>query len=426
MSRKSLIGKVFNKTPVPYKRAGSENIFTADKSPSDQAAQLEAYGSVSTLYAIVNMLSTSVAQAEWKLYRKAKPGQRPEDRTEVTTHPALTVWNKPNQFMTRQEFVQSIEQHLDLVGESYWFVATISGFGMNMPVELWPIRPDKCNPVEHDSKFIAGYVVRNPDGQWVPFQVDQIIQVLNPDPCDPYHGISPVKSLMTDLRATKMAAQYNENFFKNGAEPGGIIELPETVTDEEFDEMVTRWREQHQGVANAHRVAFLEAGTWKERKFSQKDMQFAELRNVNREIIQEAYSFPRALLGITEDVNKAVAEAAETQYYRFLVVPRLERIKEALNNDFLPLFFSDPRLVDVEFDFTNPVPDDRQADAEQLTARANAVKTLVDAGADLNDALEAVGLPPMERAIMPAKPISNPSQAPVEPSMQPEEVVPNG
>lgn len=398
MARKSFLGGLLNKTPGPYKsaRSGSSLFNTPDKPSSNQKAQLCQYEGVSTLFAIVDGLAGPTSQAEWKLYRKAKPGQRPEDRTEVTSHLALDVWNRPNQFMTQQEFVETIEQHIELTGEAYWFVSSVTIGNNTLPVELWPMRPDTVDPVPHPTKFLSGYVHTGPDGDKTPYSPNQVIQLRWPDPMDPYHGTSPVKSLLTDLRATQMAATYNENFFKNGAEPGGIVEVPETLTDDEFDEMVNRWREQHQGVANAHRVAFLEQGTWKERKFSQKDMQFAELRGVNREIIREAYRFPKAMLGTTEDVNKAVAEAAETQLYRNLIVPRLERIKQALNHDFLPLFFSNPKLVDVEFDYVNPVPDDRQADNDQLTARVTAYATLLGAGVDPIDAAKTSGLPPMK------------------------------
>lgn len=397
-SKKSLFSKIFNNTPGPYKRAsGGGNIFaTPDKAPAGMKAELAQYDSVGTLFAIVEGTSSAVSQVEWKLYRKAKPGQRKEDRVQVYSHQALNVWNQPNQFMTQQEFVQQIQQHIDLVGESYWFVSSVSLRGVSIPVELWPIRPDKCAPVPHPTKFLAGYVVTDPDGNKIPYNTEQIIQLLNPDPCDPYHGTSPVKSIMTDLNSTRYAAEWNMNFFKNGAEPGGIVEVPERLTDEEFEELNMRWREQHQGVSNAHRVAFLEAGTWKERKFSQRDMQFSELRGVNREIIREAYRFPKAMLGTTEDVNKAVAEAAETQFARWLVQPRLERIKQALNHHFLPLFYSDGALVDVEFDYDNPVPDDRQADNEQLTARTDAYVSLVGAGVDADDAAKVTGLPPMK------------------------------
>jgi len=68
---------------------------------------MRAMGTVGTLFAIVNRTSNATAQVEWKLYRKASSG-KPEDRQEVTVHPALDLWNKPNRFFTRQELVETV------------------------------------------------------------------------------------------------------------------------------------------------------------------------------------------------------------------------------------------------------------------------------------------------------------------------------
>jgi phage portal protein BeeE len=195
------------------------------------------------------------------------------------------------------------------------------------------------------------------------------------------------------LDATRYSAEWNRNFFLNSAEPGGIIEVPHTLSDTEFSEMTARWSEQHQGVAQAHRVAILEQGKWVDRKYSMRDMQFTELRDVSREVIREAFGFPKPMLGTVEDVNRANAEAAEVVFARWLVVPRLERIKQALNNDFLPMFGTTGQGV--EFDYCSPVPEDREADAADLTAKANAASQLVAAGYDPRDVLAVVGLADM-------------------------------
>lgn len=423
MSKKSVLGKLFNKPPVPYVGSSStpDNIFAPVTNSDPSTAPLEAYGSVGTLFAIVNRTSVSVASAEWKLYRKAKPGQRPEDREEVLRHAALDVWNKPNPFMTNHEFVESIQQHIELTGEAIWIVYSKSGFGTKFPTELWPVRPDKISPVKHPTQFLTGWIYHGPDGEKIPVNRSDIIQVRVPNPMDPYRGAGPVQSILVDLDSSRAAALWNRNFFLNGAEPGGIIEVDERLDDDEFDEMSMRWREQHQGVANAHRIAILENGKWVERKFSQRDMQFAELRKVSSEVIREAFGFPVPMLGTTENVNKAVAEAAETLYGRHIIKPRLERIKDALNSDFLPLFGVTGEGL--EFDYCNPVPDDRQADNEQLAARTTAASVLVSAGYDAKEVLDTVGLPPMTWKAPPtptAPPLSNPPPTPGK------EATPNG
>jgi HK97 family phage portal protein len=406
---------IMGSTPVPYSnRSSSFNIF--QKAPNATEAQLKATQYSGTLYAVINGISETVSEVNWCLYRKATRNQRPEDRQKVYTHQALKVLNRPNPYMTRQEFMEALEQHIDLTGEGWWVVNSVGP--TKIPVEMWLVRPDRMQVVEHPTQFISGYIYKGPDGEDVPLRKDQVVMIRIPNPYDPIRGMGPVQSILVDVDSARYGAEWNRNFFINGAEPGGIIEMDTRLDDEEFAEMEMRWRETHQGVANAHRVAILEQGKWVERKFSQRDMQFVELRKVSSEVIREAFRFPKALMGTVEDVNKANAEAAETHFARYIVKPRLERIKQALNNDFLPLFGT--AAEGLEFDYENPIPDDRQADNEKLTAAANAAKTLRDAGWNEDDVLATVGLPPM-RYSKPAQPKSiNPPNPNVE-TEQPDE-----
>lgn len=390
---RTLIGALLNRTatstPVPFaSRAARHGIGFGGR--RDAVAQMQAMGSVGTLFAIVNRTSNATSQVEWKLWRKAKSG-RDEDRTEVTAHAALDLWNKPNAFMPRQEFVEASQQHVDLTGEGWWVIAQHER--VKLPLEMWPVRPDRMTPVPDPERFLAGYMYTAPDGQQIALELDQVIQLRMPNPMDPYRGMGPVQSILSDLDATKYSAEWNRNFFLNSAEPGGIIEVPNHLSDPEFDELRARWNEQHRGVANAHRVAILEHGKWVDRKFTQRDMQFAELRGVSRDVIREAFGIPAFALGEVADVNRATAEASKSWFAEMLTVPRLERIKAALNHDLLPLFGTTGQGL--EFDYCDPVPPDVETEATQLTARANAAEALQRAGWDPDDILSAVGLPDM-------------------------------
>jgi HK97 family phage portal protein len=357
-------------------------------------------GSVSTLFAIVNRTAKAEAGVEWKLYRKAKSGKK-EDRVQVTSHAALDLWDKPNDHYTQSVFVEAVAQHKQLTGEQWWVIARNER--STIPLELWPVRPDRMTPVPDPETFLSGYMYTGPDGQQVALRKEDVVFIRTPHPEDPYRGIGPVQALLTDLDAMRYSAEWNRNFFLNSAEPGGIIEVPNGLSDGEFNELRDRWNEQHKGVANAHRVAILEHGQWKDRKFSQRDMQFVELRDVGREVIREAFGFPKPMLGSTDDVNRANGESGERMFARWLIVPDLEAMKDALNNQLLPLY--GPTAEGLEFDYVNPVPEDVDKDAIQLTARSNAAAALVQAGFDPAGTLSAVGLPDIAFAPPAAAPV---------------------
>lgn len=358
---------------------------------------LNAMGSTGTLFGIVSRIAQATASTEWCLYKTSSDNRRsyattPRPRQEVMKHPALQVWNNPNPFMSRQQFVETFSQHMELVGESEWFVSEHDL--VKMPAELWPVRPDRIDPVPSQKEFIAGWVYRTPDGERIPLTTAEVIQLKAPNPVDPYRGMGPVQTLLHDLDSLKYSAQWNANFFANGAIPGGIVEVPNSLDDDEFKEFNARWRESHQGVQNAHRVAMLENGMkWVDVNYSQKDMQFVELSGVSTAKVREAFGMSKTMLGQSEDVNRATAEAAEYVFGKWLLEPRLDRIKGALNNNFLPLF--GPMGEGYEFDYISPVPEDLDREASERTSKVAAAVALVNAGWNDKEVLEAMGLPPM-------------------------------
>jgi HK97 family phage portal protein len=356
---------------------------------------------VSTVFAVVSRLSNSTARVDWTLYQTAASGLD-DDRVPITSHAALDLWNTPNSFHTRQELIEVGQQHLELAGKACIVVARSGAYGRgtragDLPLELWPVRPDRITPVPDPKKFQVGWIYTSPDGEEIPLQLDEVLCMRTPDPRDPYAGLSPVQSLMTDLDSARYSAQWNRNFFVNGAQPGGIVTVDGRLSDDEYDEMSMRWREQHQGIANAHRVAIIERATYTETKITQRDMQFVELRNVSREMIREAWQIPKFALGDIDDVNRATAEASSDWFGRELSVPRLERWKSLLNTRFLPMY--GPTARGREWDYAPVVSKDQTAENEDLAARVGIAQGLYDLGVEWSEALQTAGLPPMTQRV---------------------------
>lgn len=369
-------------------------------SSNDHGRYLGTTRSSGTLYSVVNRLTVATAAPGWHMHRTTGEPVLCTQCNElrgplVEDHLALRVWNKPNDFYTRQELVESGQQHQDLAGETWLVVEYLEGFGARIPDKLHLVRPDRMEPVP-SRNGLAGYVYKAPRGERIPLDLDEVIFIRTPDPDDPYRGLGPIPSILRDIESTRYASEYIRNFFLNSAEPGGIIEVPNELSDPQFNKLRARWNEQHKGVSRAHRVALLEYGKWVDRKYSMKDMQFTALRELGRDVIMEAYGLSKFALGIVDDVNRATADASRAWFAEQMTVPRLDRWKQAADNDFLPLFGATGQGV--ELCYSNPVPPNAAQRNEDLTAKTGAYKTLVDAGVDRDDAADVVGLPPMRTA----------------------------
>ena len=405
----SAIGKglrrVRNDAPVPYvgtrSNAAFGGIFGSPDIPDAERA-FDAFGSVGTLFAIVSQIGNAFASVPWHLYKRTSVRDQSR-RTEVLNSGFMYVWDKPNEFMTGRRFREATQQHLDLVGECC-IVLNIVG---NIVLEMWPVRPDRIEPIKHPTKFLTGYVYHGPEGEEVPLGKDQVIRIMYPNPRDPYRGMGPVQAVLADIDAARYSAEWNRNFFINGARPGGIIEVDRKMSDKEFIEFQSRWRQQHQGVANAHRVAVLENAKWKDVSFSMTDMQFAELRDLSRELIREAFAFPKPMLGTVDDVNRANAEAGKEIMAEGQTIPRLNRWKDEINTFLLPRFANGSTLV---IDYEDPTPINNELANAIRNSKTTSAANLVKAGYHPDDVAEAMELPAMQWVGIPAAPTPAPKE----------------
>ena len=390
-----------NKSPVPlaerYSGRGTAGGWLMPRSRG-MVSQMETMGTVGTVYAIVNRLSTSTAKTQWKLWTKPASGLA-EDRVEVTQHAALDLWNNPNKFMTQRQLVEAFQQHKELTGEGNLVI----GKAGKLPIELWPIRPDRLEPVPDPYKFLLNWIYTGPNGDRVPLGTDELLRSITPNPLDPYRGMSWIQSILLDLDASTLAKEYQKNFYVNSARPGGIIEVPTMLGDDDFSQLRDRWAEQHQGVSKAHRVAILEVGKWVETQVTQKDMQMVELAGVTSDMILQARGFPKFAIGMVEDVNRATAEASDYFYGKWLVEDCLDAIKDMLNAQLLPLYGKDQALK-YEFDYESPVPENQEAELNALNIKSAAVTTMAGAGFDATETESWLEMPeiPYSKPVTPA------------------------
>lgn len=395
--------------PVPLAPSHGVTMPLGLGGPGDDVEQLQLTAANGTTYAVVDLLTRDVAgyTNSWHLYRADTTTSRgrvaqPDPAREVLTHAALDLWFQPNDWFDNNLFVWATGQHVELTGKAFW-VLTMTPYG---PIDMWLVRPDRMTPVPDPNGFLLGWIYSAPTGEQIAIPWWEVIWIRQPDPMDPYGGLSPATPLQTDIESGRAISQWNRNFFANSAEPGGVIQLPEgiTLTDTEFAQATRRWAEQHQGVSRAHRIAFLENGaTWQSTAYSMKDMQFVELRQDARNSIYEGWGVGGGLLGVVEDVNRANMEGSEYNYTKRKVKTRLAMYRGVLNGQFLQRFGATANgLI---FDFDDPVPKDWQADAETMQAQAAAVLDYINAGFDPAAVLKTVGVPEMDYVGKPAAPI---------------------
>ncbi len=337
----------FRKAPFMGRRSTSS--ISSWSTPPDMNTKgfLSAYGQIYSLFGIALRIATGMGEVKWRLYK----GSERSERSQISEHPILTLLDFANEFQTGQEIIELTSIHMDLAGRAYWYLPRN---GLGVPGEVWVLPPHLMKPIPDEMNFIKGYIYIHGNEQ-IPFATNEIIRFPMPDPINPYGGVGYAQAAAVELDSESYAGKWNRNFFYNSARADAVLETEGRLSEEQYEQLRGQWASQHQGLSRAHKVAILEGGlTYKQIQVSQKDMDFPNLRKQTRENLLFTFGMPLSVMGISENVNRANAEAGDYTFARWLIKPRLTRIKNKLNEQLLPMF---PQAKGVEIDFDEVVPE---------------------------------------------------------------------
>ena len=288
---------------------------------------LRAYGEIGWFHAVVSLIARSVAEVEWTLNRIVD--DEPEEIT--TPHPLKTLLNNPNDFQSGHDLMELTQIYEDLTGEGYWHLENN---------QLWSFPPHRMKVAIDSKEWITGYVFTGPDGD-VPIPREDIIPFISPNPLMPWRGVGPAQAIGIELDTQAFALQTNRFFFYNGATMGIMISYPTDVPPEEYTRLKEQFQADHRGYGRSHKAIILTGGaqiTDPNQKFGARDMDFVNMLKNNRDAILGAYGTPYSMLGGSEHVNRATAEAAQVDFASRVVRPRLQKKRDKLNKFLLPKF----------------------------------------------------------------------------------------
>lgn len=306
-------------------------------------------------YACSRAIADNVAEVPLQLFAVSSNG----DEKEIHDHPALTLLQQANPWMTEYELREMLSLHLELTGEGYW---AIERNRLGLPGELWPLMPPYVTLLQSPTAFIDAVEYRVPGNGVLTYAAEDVIQFKYSNPSSLYRGWSPTRAAALPLDIHQYAQEWMREFFFNDATPGGVLSSDQPLTRTQAEEIQMRWSENHHGRGKHHRIAIMGMGT----KFQTIDRSLQELTFTDeqrrlRDDILGIYGVPKAVLGITDDVNRANAEAAEYTFAKRVIRPRLRRIEQRLN-EFLIARFFDPRL---KLRFADPVPENRELNLKE-------------------------------------------------------------
>lgn len=311
-------------------------------------------------FACIKAIAEEIASSQLRVYKMGKDGKREE----LQDHPLLDLLNAVNDTMTGYELRYLAGFNLETVGNSYWLLDGVKN-SSDEPVAIYLLDPRKIKVIRDSKKnTIAGYIYTGDPAETVTYQTYQILHLKYPNPADLIEGIGTVQQILQWIEEELYQSRFNKKFFQNGAIIGGFLESEKARTTEQLEYLRRSFDAIYKGEENAYKTAVLPSGvSYKEGRAQQKDMDFNEGQRNTRDKILAGFRVPKTVLGITDDVNRANAEATNYVFALRTIKPKLQLIETYLNEFLVPRYGDD---LYVEFD--DPVPENQELKIQEMTA----------------------------------------------------------
>jgi HK97 family phage portal protein len=285
------------------------------------------------VYACVRVISESIASLPLHIYRRNENGAKtaPEHHLYNLLHYA------PNAEMTSFVFRETLMSHLLIWGNAY---AQIIRDGGGRVVSLYLLCPHKMD-VSRDENGKLYYTywkdkdesrAREKSGM-VTFRREEILHIPGLG-YDGLVGYSPIALARNAVGMAIATEEYGSSFFANGANPGGILEHPDTVSD--HDDVRAAWESLYKGAHNSNRVAILEDGLkFKPVSIPPEQAQFLQTRKFQLNEIARIFRVPPHLIGDLEKSSFSNIEQQSLEFVKYCINPWVERWEQAMQQSLI-------------------------------------------------------------------------------------------
>lgn len=338
------------------------------------------------VYACVTLRSQQLAGYQWWLHR---PGSQ-RDPLERTTRQGevsdlYDLLDEPNDEMSYFDFAEQVQMELDLCGDSFWLLDQQNSLGQPLTLEWLPAQCVKV-AVGKDGRRI-GYVYQ-PQNAAIPitYSLREVMHFRNRNPLNRYYGMGVVEAIVRDVEGDLSQRAHVTAFFDQGAHLSGVLTVPETVGEEEFQRMKEQYEREFADSRRAFRVLIAEgADSYTPISQSPAVLGVVDLGRASKDRILSAFGVPEFLLGGTGQGGVYKMEEAQNILHRAMI-PVSGRFARRLGMDLAGRYVLDATSRRKQIGFH---VDPRQSDTP--SAKVERARKLVGTGATIDDMRETAG-----------------------------------
>ena len=262
----------------------------------------------SAVVACLNVLATSFAEPQLKVFKKNEQG-----KLEQTAHPLEILLQRPNEFISGSILSHYIVTSLSAHGDAFLMKVKDN---KNKVVQLVPLMPSYVKVRGNSRELITHYeyhAVQKGNGlkqEYIEIPRENVVHIRQGmDPDDHRRGFSPLRSVMRELAGDEAAGQFAVALLHNMAVPGVILSPKD-------DSMGGPTREEAEGIAQSFKSKFAGANRGAPMimtgamdvdvlSFTPEQLNLTALRRLPEERVSSVLGVPAILAGLGAGLDAA-------------------------------------------------------------------------------------------------------------------------
>lgn len=322
-----LVGKLEKRASLANPDDFLTSVFGGGESNSGVSVTPESALTNTAILAAVERLSRTVASLPLITYKRLPNGGKERDPSFPL---ASKLHDAPNDEHTAVEFRQYQMASLLLRGKSYSF---IDRNGAGKVLDLWPLNPAKVELERKSGQLI--YTWKPKGGVGRTFMAHQIHHIHGLS-MDGVTGLSPIGLARESIGLGLAAEEYGARFFSGGANAGGILKHPATLSEGAQKRLGTSFDQANMGLSKSHRTMVLEEGLdWTKIGVDPREAQFIELRKFQVRDAARIFGIQPHLIGDLENATFTNIESQGIEYVVYTLGYWLKLFEQAITRDLL-------------------------------------------------------------------------------------------
>jgi HK97 family phage portal protein len=325
---------------------------------------------------IITLIAQNIAQAELNLYAEETNGNKiinfrtvrrkaysQDTSVKIEDHPASLLLNNCNNYMDNFSLMQLTQTIIDIYGSAYWYIEKAN----EIPSAIHILDTLKVSILTNEAKTqIMGYVLKEDGKDPVVLAINEIVNFTSNSPFSRFYGDSPLRGLGMAVGKLDLATKLEYQILKNHGLPLVLLTCDTVLSPSDIRIIEEQFGKSQKGNSGGCKVL--------DKRFTMDtisvDLEKLMVNTQQQWDLKEiAFNFgvPYGLVDSSSQYKASLDENI-TMFNNFCLKPRLKKMEQALNSQYLPLWTDDKTVY---FEFEDIDPEDEKKNADIMVAYVN-------------------------------------------------------